>query len=62
MNQEDYITYVISLKYPETVLNTLSKHSLNPILFNGINVKLVHKILLKNIVHHYMQNLVPKVL
>ena len=36
MNQEDYITYVISLKYPETVLNTLSKHSLNPILFNGI--------------------------
>ena len=39
MNQEDYITYVISLKYPETVLNTLSKHSLNPILFNGINGK-----------------------
>ena len=39
MNQDDYITYVISLKYPETVLNTLSKHSLNPILFNGINGK-----------------------
>jgi glycosyl transferase family 25 len=38
-NQEDYITYVISLKYPNTVLNTLSKHSLNPILFNGIDGK-----------------------
>jgi GR25 family glycosyltransferase involved in LPS biosynthesis len=33
--KKHYITYVISLKYPEKLLNTLSRHSLTPILFKG---------------------------
>ena len=36
----DYINYIISLKYPEKLLKTLSdKHRLNPILLTGIDGK-----------------------
>lgn len=36
----DYVNYIISLKYPEKLLKTLSnKHRLNPILSNGIDGK-----------------------
>lgn len=33
--KKHYATYVISLKYPEKLLSTLSQHSLTPILFRG---------------------------
>lgn len=36
----DYVNYVISLKYPEKLLKTLTvQHRLNPILFTGIDGK-----------------------
>lgn len=39
MEKDNYSTYVISLKYPDKLLNLLRKNSLNPILFRGIDGK-----------------------